>query len=154
MLEEMRGGYGESVLKEMDKYGGVENVSLHTMSPGMVFTDMLLEDSTPNERKFFDILADEPEQVGEELIQKVLPIAASDETGANIQYLDGPRIAQRLLSPNLLKFLAGLALPQLKLAPGNRIDADGNRIRKAGEQYRENGTKVMFEGMEERASGL
>ena len=66
----------------------------------------------------------------------------------------GGRIAQRLLSPNLLKFLAGLALPQLKLAPGNRIDADGNRIRKAGEQYRENGTKVMFEGMEERASGL
>jgi len=144
----------QTVLKEMDKYGGVENVSLHTMSPGMVFTDMLLEDSTPNERKFFDILADEPEQVGEELIQKVLPIAASDETGANIQYLDGPRIAQRLLSPNLLKFLAGLAFPQLKLAPGNRIDADGNRIRKAGEQYRENGTKVMFEGMEERASGL
>ena len=144
----------QSVLKEMDKYGGVENVSLHTMSPGMVFTDMLLQDSTPNERKFFDILADEPEQVGEELILKVLPIAASDETGANIQYLDGPRIAQRLLSPNLLKFLAGLAFPQLKLAPGNRIDANGNRICKEGEKYRENGTKVMFEGMEERTSGL
>jgi len=144
----------KSILKEMDKYGGVENVSLHTMSPGMVFTDMLLSDATPNERKFFDILADEPDQVGEELIQKVLPVAASDETGANLQYLDTPRILQRILSPNLVKFLAGLAFPQLKLAPGKRIDADGNRIRLEGEEYRENGVKVMFKGMEQRNSGL
>ena len=124
------------------------------MSPGMVFTDMLLSDATPNERKFFDILADEPDQVGEELIQKVLPVAASDETGANLQYLDTPRILQRILSPNLVKFLAGLAFPQLKLAPGKRIDADGNRIRLEGEEYRENGVKVMFKGMEQRNSGL
>ena len=144
----------KSILKEMDKYGGVENVSLHTMSPGMVFTDMLLSDATPNERKFFDILADEPEQVGEELIEKVLPIAASETTGENIQYLDTPRILQRILSPDLVKFLAGLAFPQLKIAPGKRIDADGNRIRREGEEYRENGVKVMFKGMEERKSGL
>ena len=125
------------------------------MSPGMVvFTDMLLSDATPNERKFFDILADEPDQVGEELIQKVLPVAASDETGANLQYLDTPRILQRILSPNLVKFLAGLAFPQLKLAPGKRIDADGNRIRLEGEEYRENGVKVMFKGMGQRSSGL
>ena len=146
--------FTKSVLKEMDKYGGVENVSLHTMSPGMVFTDMLLSDATPNERKFFDILADEPDQVGEELIEKVLPIAATEETGANIQYLDTPRILQRILSPDLVKFLAGLAFPQLKIAPGKRIDADGNRIRLEGEEYRENGVKVMFKGMEERKSGL
>ena len=116
--------------------------------------DMLLSDATPNERKFFDILADEPDQVGEELIQKVLPVAASDETGANLQYLDTPRILQRILSPNLVKFLAGLAFPQLKLAPGKRIDADGNRIRLEGEEYRENGVKVMFKGMGQRSSGL
>jgi len=146
--------FTKSILKEMDKYGGVENVSLHTMSPGMVFTDMLLSDATPNERKFFDILADEPEQVGEELIEKVLGVAASQETGANIQYLDTPRILQRILSVDLLKFLAGLAFPQLKLAPGKRIDADGNRIRREGEEYRDNGVKVLFKGMEERNSGL
>ncbi|QDZ23887.1 chlorophyll b reductase [Chloropicon primus] len=146
--------FTQSILKEMDKYGGVENVSLHTMSPGMVFTDMLLSDATPNERKFFDILADEPEQVGEELIEKVLPIAATTDTGANIQYLDTPRILQRILSVDLLKFLAGLAFPQLKLAPGKRIDADGNRIRREGEEYRKNGVKVLFKGMEERKSGL
>ena len=146
--------FTKSILKEMDKYGGVENVSLHTMSPGMVFTDMLLSDATPNERKFFDILADEPEQVGEELIEKLLPIAATEETGANIQYLDTPRILQRILSPDLVKFLAGLAFPQLKIAPGKRIDADGNRIRREGEEYRENGVKVLFKGMEERKSGL
>ena len=77
------------------------NVSLHTMSPGMVFTDMLLEDSGKNERKFFDILADEPEEVGEELVQKLLAVAMTDETGENIQYLDPPKIIQRLLSPAL-----------------------------------------------------
>ena len=92
--------------------------------------------------------------LGEELIQKVLPVAASDETGANLQYLDTPRILQRILSPNLVKFLAGLAFPQLKLVPGKRIDADGNRIRLEGEEYRENGVKVMFKGMEQRNSGL
>ena len=144
----------QTILKEMDKYGGVENVSLHTMSPGMVFTDMLLQDSTANERKFFDILADEPEQVGEELVQKLLPLAASEETGANIQYLDTPRILERLVSVDLLKFLAGLAFPQLKLAPGKRIDADGNRIKREGEEYRDNGVKVMFKGMDQRESSL
>ena len=143
-----------SVLKEMDKYGGVTNVSLHTMSPGMVFTDMLLEDSGKNERKFFDILADEPEEVGEELVQKLLAVAMTDDTGENIQYLDTPKIMQRLLSPALVRFLAGLALPDVFRFDGKRIDADGNRIRKDGEVYRANGTKVMFDGMENRSTGV
>ena len=87
-------------------------------------------------------------------MQKLLAVAMTDETGVNIQYLDTPKIMQRLLSPALVKFLAGLALPDVFRFDGKRIDADGNRIRRDGEVYRANGTKVMFDGMENRSTGV
>ena len=39
-------------------------VNVHTLSPGMVFTDLLLNDSTPELRKFpFGVLAAQPDEV-------------------------------------------------------------------------------------------
>jgi chlorophyll(ide) b reductase len=50
-------------------------VNCHTLSPGMVFTDLLLNDSTPELRKFpFGVLAAQPEEVGEDLVPKILAI--------------------------------------------------------------------------------
>ena len=48
-------------------------VNCHTLSPGMVFTDLLLNDSTPELRKFpFGVLAAQPDEVGEDLVPKIL----------------------------------------------------------------------------------
>merc|ERR1711918_298255 len=47
-------------------------VNCHTLSPGMVFTDLLLNDSTPELRKFpFGVLAAQPEEVALDLIPKI-----------------------------------------------------------------------------------
>jgi len=140
-----------SVIKEMKKYDGVDKIGLHTMSPGMVFTDLLLQDSTPNERRFFDLLADDPEEVAEDLVLKMLKVAMTDKKGVNIQYLDPPTIISRLLSFDMFKFVASLLFPFLKF-PGKRFDAEGNRIKTPGKFYRENGTLMLFDGEPERKS--
>jgi chlorophyll(ide) b reductase len=53
------------------KYPG--DVRVHTLSPGMVFTQLLLDQSTPELRKFpFGVLAAQPEEVAEDLVPKIL----------------------------------------------------------------------------------
>ena len=62
---------------EVDKPQGT--VNCHTISPGMVFTDLLLDDSTPELRKFpFGVLAAQPEEVGEDLVPKILATRCDD----------------------------------------------------------------------------
>merc|ERR1719424_2802011 len=72
----------DSLVKELT--GGVPGyedvktpgqVSVHTLSPGMVFTDLLLDDSTPELRKFpFGVLAAQPDEVARDLVPKILGI--------------------------------------------------------------------------------
>ena len=52
---------------EVEKPAG--DVRVHTISPGMVFTKLLLDDSTPELRKFpFGVLAAQPEEVRESFV--------------------------------------------------------------------------------------
>lgn len=113
---------------EKRKVGG--KVCVHTLSPGMVFTKLLLEDSTPELRKFpFGILAAQPEEVAEDLVPKIL---AADKSGSSVEFLDTDKI--------LTKFFQRFVLQK----KSKYIDDSGNVIRLPGEQYDEDGVKALF----------
>jgi chlorophyll(ide) b reductase len=102
----------------------------HTLSPGMVFTDLLLNDSTKELRKFpFGVLAAQPEEVAEDLIPKIL---ATSGQGAKVEFLTTDRV--------LLKFVQRFLLGQ----KSQYIDDDGNVIKLPGAQYLENGVRALY----------
>ena len=104
-------------------------VKVHTLSPGMVFTDLLLKDSTPELRKFpFGVLAATPEEVAADLVPKIL---ATTETGTFVEYLTRPR--------TLLKFFNRF----VRREKSKIIDDDGNVIRDKGE-YSEDGVLAQY----------
>ncbi|KAJ1619457.1 hypothetical protein T492DRAFT_1085242 [Pavlovales sp. CCMP2436] len=107
---------------------GVANC--HTLSPGMVFTDLLLDDSTPELRKFpFGVLAAQPEEVAADLVPKIL---ATSGQGAKVEFLSTDRV--------LVKFFERFLLGKKSLY----IDDDGNVIKKPGAQYTENGNRALY----------
>merc|ERR1719284_2271515 len=73
---------------DVDKPVGTVNV--HTLSPGMVFTDLLLNDSTPELRKFpFGVLAAQPQEVAEDLVPKIL---STNGNGKAVDFLTTDKI--------------------------------------------------------------
>ena len=86
-----------TLVKELDE--GVQGfpkketagkIMVHSLSPGMVFTKLLLEDSTPELRKFpFGVLAAQPEEVANAVAFLASP-AASYINGINVP-VDGGR---------------------------------------------------------------
>jgi chlorophyll(ide) b reductase len=105
-------------------------VNCHTLSPGMVFTDLLLNDSTPELRKFpFGVLAAQTDEVGEDLVPKIL---ATSGNGKSVEFLTTDKV--------LLKFWQ-------KFVEGKKseyIDDDGNVIKLPGAQYQDNGVRKQF----------
>ena len=96
----------------------------------MVFTDLLLKDSTPELRKFpFGVLAATPEEVAQDLVPKML---ATTEAGTFVEYLTKPR--------TLLKFFNRFVRQQ----KSDIIDDDGNVIQKSGETYNEDGVRALY----------
>ena len=72
---------------DVEKPKGTVNV--HTLSPGMVFTDLLLNDSTPELRKFpFGVLAAQPPEVAKDLVPKIL---ATSGNGKKVEFLTTDR---------------------------------------------------------------
>jgi len=107
---------------------GVANC--HTLSPGMVFTDLLLNDSTKELRKFpFGVLAAQPEEVAQDVVPKMLAVNGQ---GAKVEFLTTDRV--------LLKFVSRFLLGQ----KSQYIDDDGNVIKMPGAQYTENGVRALY----------
>lgn len=105
-------------------------VKVHTLSPGMVFTDLLLKDSTPELRKFpFSVLAATPEEVAQDLVPKIL---ATENQGSFVEYLSKPR--------TFVKFFNRF----VKQQKSDIIDDDGNVIRKEGVEYNEDGVRALY----------
>mmetsp|Transcript_29082 Transcript_29082/g.63295 ORF Transcript_29082/g.63295 Transcript_29082/m.63295 type:complete len:379 (+) Transcript_29082:72-1208(+) len=127
----------ESLVKELEE--GVQGqekpetpgkVCVHTLSPGMVFTDLLLNDSTPELRKFpFGVLAAQPEEVAADIVPKVLSISGN---GKSVEFLTGDRILTKFFE----RFILG--------KKSEYIDDDGNVIKRDGEKYLDNGVRVLF----------
>ena len=72
--------------EKADFPGGIQ---VHNLSPGMVFTKLLLDDSTPELRKFpFGVLAAQPEEVATVLVPKII---AANENGSSVDFLTTDR---------------------------------------------------------------
>merc|ERR1719356_28988 len=102
-------------------------VNCHTLSPGMVFTNLLLDDSTPELRKFpFGVLAAQPEEVGEDLVPKILAVALGGGNGQSVEFLTTDKVLVKFYE----KFVEG--------KKSEFIDDDGNVIKVPGAQYEDN----------------
>jgi len=126
-----------SLVKELDE--GVQGyekkeiagtIKVHSLSPGMVFTKLLLDDSTPELRKFpFGVLAAQPEEVAADLVPKIL---AEKSNGSKVEFLTTDRV--------LVKFFERFVLQK----KSEFIDDDGNVIKVPGEQYDEDGVRALY----------
>lgn len=126
-----------SLVKELDE--GVQGyekkefpgtIQVHNLSPGMVFTKLLLDDSTPELRKFpFGVLAAQPEEVAADLVPKIL---TTNENGSSVDFLTTDRI--------LTKFFERFILQK----KSENIDDDGNVIKMPGAQYDETGVRALY----------
>lgn len=127
----------QTLVKELDE--GVQGypkkettgtIQVHNLSPGMVFTKLLLDDSTPELRKFpFGVLAAQPEEVAADLVPKIL---ATNTNGSSVDFLTTDRI--------LAKFFERFVLQK----KSEYIDDDGNVIRFPGEQYDADGVRALY----------
>uniref|UniRef100_A0A7S1G159 Chlorophyll(Ide) b reductase n=1 Tax=Corethron hystrix TaxID=216773 RepID=A0A7S1G159_9STRA len=127
----------DSLVKELDE--GVQGyekketagkIQVHSLSPGMVFTKLLLDDSTPELRKFpFGVLAAQPEEVAADLVPKIL---AQKSNGGSCEFLTTDKI--------LTKFFERFVLQK----KSEYIDDDGNVIRFPGEQYDADGVRALY----------
>jgi len=105
-------------------------VNVHTLSPGMVFTDLLLNDSTPELRKFpFGVLAAQPDEVAQDLVPKMLGVSGN---GAKVEFLT----TDRILTAFFKRFILG--------EKSKFIDDDGNVIKMPGAQYLDNGVRIQY----------
>merc|ERR1712176_1509149 len=126
-----------SLVEEIDK--GVQGyekketkgtIQVHSLSPGMVFTKLLLDDSTPELRKFpFGVLAAQPEEVAADLVPKILETTTN---GGAVEFLTTDRI--------LTKFFERFVLQK----KSEYIDDDGNVIKMPGAQYDKDGVRALF----------
>lgn len=86
----------DSTAKDLDAAGLAEKVTVHHLSPGMVVTDLLTHDYTPEEfekvKKIFNILADKVETVTPWLAQRVL---AGGRNGSRVAWLTKGKAARR-----------------------------------------------------------
>lgn len=124
-----------SALSEELTEAGVECVGVHQLSPGMVLTDLLLEGASPVARRFFNVLAEEPEVVAADLCPKIRAVRG---TNSSIEFLTLPDAVRRVAT----------GVPQI-VGGGRFFDSNGNRIASDGALgYKENGTRLLYEGME------
>ena len=124
-----------SALSEELTEAGVECVGVHQLSPGMVLTDLLLEGASPVARRFFNVLAEEPEVVAADMCPKIRAVSG---TNSSIEFLTLPDAVRRVAT----------GVPQI-VGGGRFFDANGNRIASDGAVgYKENGTRLLYDGME------
>jgi chlorophyll(ide) b reductase len=122
----------EDGVQGYDKAETKGTVNCHCLSPGMVFTDLLLNDSTPELRKFpFGVLAAQPEEVAADLVPKILN---TEGNGKSVEFLTGDKIAVKFFE----RFILG--------KKSEYIDDDGNVIKMPGAEYADNGVRLLYDG--------
>ena len=127
----------DSLVKELEegvqgkeKVGTAGKIQVHNLSPGMVFTKLLLDDSTPELRKFpFGVLAAQPEEVASDLVPKILSINKNE---GSVEFLTTDKI--------LTKFSERFVLQK----KSEYIDDDGNVIKMPGAEYDADGVRALY----------
>jgi len=103
----------DSLVKELeegvegyDKEEPLGKVNVHTLSPGMVFTDLLLNDSTPKLRKFpFGVLAAQPPEVAADLVPKILAVRGNGQKVCLCSSSNAPHLSSSIWSASDPTFL-------------------------------------------------
>jgi chlorophyll(ide) b reductase len=67
-------------------------VGVHTLSPGMVLTDLLLHNATPQAKRIYNILAEKPETVALWLVERARNVEGN---GRYIRFLTNPKATWR-----------------------------------------------------------
>ncbi|KAH9300593.1 hypothetical protein KI387_012176, partial [Taxus chinensis] len=80
-----------SLLKECKR----SKVGIHTASPGMVLTDLLLSGASLQNKKMFNIICELPETVARTLVPRMRTVKG---TGKAVNYLTPPRILLALIT--------------------------------------------------------
>lgn len=112
-----------------------EPVRFHTLSPGMVLTDLLLADNQePSSRKIFNFLAEEPDTVAADLVPRIRSAVLSDKSKTYIQFLTIPKAFYQLTTGFLLGFRNSKFFDPVT----------GKRIAETG-RYQENGVRIRDE---------
>ena len=65
-------------------------MGIHTVSPGMVITDLLIKKPSENYKppyRIFNILAEKPDTVADWLVPRILGASKPGKTGKSIEYL-------------------------------------------------------------------
>jgi chlorophyll(ide) b reductase len=96
---------------------------------GMGFTQLLLDDSTPELRNFpFGVLAAQPEEFAADLVPKIL---ANTKNSGSVEFLTTDCILNKLFERFILQ------------KKSEYIDVDGNVIKMPREQYNEDGVRSL-----------
>jgi NAD(P)-dependent dehydrogenase (short-subunit alcohol dehydrogenase family) len=72
----------ELILEELET-AGIRSVGIHELSPGLVLTDLLLRDSTPAQKRFFNAMAELPETVAAAIVPAIRNIR---KRGGTLRY--------------------------------------------------------------------
>ena len=78
-------------------------VGVHTCSPGMVLTRLLLDGATIQNKQIFNILCEHPETAAGYLVPRVRSVVALNKRSQYIAYLTVPRIIGKFLTAPLRK---------------------------------------------------
>ncbi|CAI7771552.1 unnamed protein product [Closterium sp. NIES-54] len=112
------------------KQAGLTSIAVHNLSPGMVLTDLLLKDSTPIARRFFNALAEEPETVAAAIVPLIRGVTAPNE---NVEYMSPVDAFIRVVT----------GVPQI-VKGGRFFDGNGDRVPQKGSEYASNGVRKQF----------
>ena len=73
------------------------NVTLHTISPGMMFTDLLLKNMDDKTYKMIEFLCDAPDTVAQEIVPQIEDVFYRKKKNQCIRYLTVPKIISKCL---------------------------------------------------------
>ena len=135
-------------------------MKVHTLSPGMVFTQLLLDDSTPELRKFpFGVLAAQPEEVPPApgaVFVRTMALGAPEDgsvTQAARAQVAADLVPKILANPGMGESVEFLTTDKVLLKLFERfvlqkksefIDDDGNVIKRPGQEYLDNGVAKQY----------
>lgn len=75
-----------------------DNVNLHILSPGMMFTDLLLENAHEDNKKIFNILCEHPEIVVKDMMPKILDCVKNNKRSVYFRYMTPDKIVKKLIN--------------------------------------------------------
>ena len=86
----------KAVAKEMEDQD--LKIGVHTISPGMVLTDLLISDATLRQKRAFNILAEQPSTAAAYLVPKMRSVAMTTKTGTYYKYLTNFKATLRFMT--------------------------------------------------------